>query len=153
MHNIILILDNIRSLQNIGSIFRTAAGFGITKIYLCGISGQPPRKEIHKTALGAETKVPWNYYSHTADAISDLKKSGFEIAALEITNQAIPISEFKFEKPLALVVGNEVDGVGEDILKLCDHQLMIPITNKIRSLNVSIATAIAVYELRRSWNA
>jgi len=151
MPDLILLLDNIRSLQNVGAIFRTAAGFGVKKIILCGITGTPPRKEIAKTALGAELKIEWEHVDNLQFEMKKLKNAGYKFAALEITPTAIPIQNYHIPDGtrIALIVGNEVEGVNSDILRSSDVHLMIPMTNKIRSFNVAAATAVALYELTR----
>ncbi len=123
---IVLILDNIRSLYNVGAIFRTADGLGVSKIYLVGITPVPPRKEIHKTALGAETRVPFEYSDSLATLIPQVKTQGFTVAALEITPSAISLSEYEPTFPLALIVGHEREGVGQSGLNQADIHLQIP---------------------------
>lgn len=147
---IVLILDNIRSMYNVGAIFRTADGLGVSKIYLTGITPTPPRKEIHKTALGAESRVPWEYSEKLQAPISKLQKEGFVIAALEITPAAISIQNYPISHiaPMALILGHERDGVASDALELADVHLMIPMTGNIKSFNVSTAAAIALWQLR-----
>lgn len=149
--NIILFLDNIRSLQNVGAIFRSAAGFGVQKIILSGITGTPPRKEISKTALGAELETKWEHADNLQFEILNLKKEGFTVAALEITPTAIPIQNYLISPipHIALIVGNEVEGINSETLSMADIHLMINMTNKIRSFNVATATAVALYELTK----
>jgi len=142
-----LILDNIRSRENVGSIFRTADAVGVKKIYLCGTSPTPPHEKISKTALGAENYVPWEYRRNTWQVITDLKKMGVNIVALEQTKDSQNIFKFKSQFPLALVVGNEVKGISPRILKYCDKKISIPMYGKKESLNVSVATGIAVYQI------
>lgn len=151
---IYLILDNIRSRENVGSIFRTADAAGVSKIYLCGITPTPPHDKISKTALGAENWVPWEYRRNTWQVIAELKKSRIMIIALEQTKNSKDIFKFKQkflpagrQVRLALVVGNEVNGISLKILKYCDKKISIPMYGKKESLNVSVATGIAVYEL------
>jgi tRNA G18 (ribose-2'-O)-methylase SpoU len=147
---IYLILQNIRSLYNIGSIFRCADAFGVKKIYLCGYSGFPVEKQlakIAKTALGAEKTIPWEHYWQTASVIKKLKKQKVKIIALELTKKATPIFKFKPQFPLVLVVGNEVIGISKNILKLADQTIYIPMYGQKESLNVAIATGISLCSL------
>ena len=146
---IYLILQNIRSLFNIGSIFRSADAFNIDKIYLCGYSGYPQDKQmakIAKTALGAEKSIPWEHHWQTASLIKKLKRQGIQIVALELTKKAISLKKFQPQYPLALIVGNEVLGVTKPILKLADKHIYIPMHGQKESLNVAIAASIAIYD-------
>lgn len=149
-HELILILDSIRSLYNVGAIFRLADGLGVSKLYLCGITPTPPRKEIHKTALGAETRIPWEHVKDGRGLMSDLKSEGYTVAALEITPEAIPIHHYRPTFPLALIVGHEREGVGKMALDCADVHLKIPMSGSVKSLNVATAGAIAVWQLRPS---
>ena len=142
-----LILDNIRSRENVGSIFRTADAAGVSKIYLCGITPTPPHEKISKTALGAEVYVPGEYYRQTWRLLANLKKEGIKTIALERTKNSVNIFKFKPKFPLALVLGNEVQGLSPKILKYCDKKISIPMYGKKESLNVAVATGIAVYQL------
>ena len=144
---IYILLNNIRSLHNVGSIFRTSDGAGVKKIFLCGQTGYPPREEISKTALGAEECVPWEYYIDPIDCVKKLKKMGVRITALEQEMNSVDYRKFKPKYPVCLVVGHEIDGVSDKILKLCDDVIEIPMKGKKQSLNVSVAFGIAVYEL------
>lgn len=147
---IYLILQNIRSLFNIGSIFRSADAFKISKIYLCGYSGYPQEKQMNKiakTALGAEKTVPWEHCWQTAALIKRLRRQGVQIVALELTKQALPLKKFQPRYPLGLIVGNEVLGVTKPILKFADKHLYIPMHGQKESLNVAIAASIAMYDL------
>ncbi len=146
---LILILDNIRSRENVGSIFRTADAFGVGKIYLCGITPIPPHDKISKSALGADEFVPWEYFKRTIDVVKRLKKGGIKIIALEQSTRSIKIEELGRVGEVALVVGNEVNGVGNSVLKLCDQIIEIPMYGKKESLNVSVATGIALYEITK----
>ncbi|MBI5621764.1 RNA methyltransferase [Candidatus Falkowbacteria bacterium] len=141
------ILQNIRSLYNVGSLFRSADGLGVDKIFLCGYTGTPPRKEISKTALGAETTVPWEHHHQTARLIKQLKKDGVQIVALELTKGAVDLKTFKPKFPLAIILGNEVLGITPAILKLADAVVQIPMRGGKESLNVSVAGGIAGYIL------
>ncbi len=148
----VIILENIRSLHNVGSVLRTADGSGWDKVYLCGYTGCPPDRRIEKVSLGAEEFVVWERYDSVVELVQKLKKDGFEVCALEQTQKAENIFEALFEKDVALVVGNEVDGVEAETLKKCDRHLEIPMYGKKASLNVSIATGIAMYEIGRKLN-
>lgn len=147
-----VILDNIRSRENVGSIFRTADGAGVAKIYLCGITPQPPHGKISKTALGAETLVPWEYHKQTWQLLKKLRANGKLLVALEQTKDSINI--FKLgsivHRPLALVIGNEVKGIGPKILKYCDKKISIPMYGKKESLNVAVAAGVALYSILHS---
>lgn len=142
-----VLLNNIRSLHNVGSIFRTSDGAGVKKIFLTGQTGYPPREEISKTALGAEECVPWEYYIDPLDCIKKLKKDGVNIVALEQTEKSVDYLKFKPEYPLCLVVGHEIEGVQKKILSLCDSCIEIPMRGKKQSLNVSVAFGIVAYGL------
>lgn len=142
-----LICQNIRSLYNVGSMFRSADALGIDRVFLCGFSGYPPRKEISKTALGAELTVPWERHWQTHEVIKQLKKIGFQIVALELVAKSQPINRFKPKFPLALVVGNEKQGVSKKVLSMCDKKIYIPMQGEKESLNVSVAAGIAMYNL------
>ena len=144
---IYLICQNIRSLFNVGSIFRTADTFGVKKIYLCGITGQPPNPKIAKVALGAENSVPWEYSRNTVGIIKKLKSAGVQIVALEQSKKSIPINKFRPRYPVALVIGNEVSGVSPPILKISDQIIEIPMLGAKESLNVVQAMAIGLYVL------
>lgn len=145
--NFYLICDNIRSLENIGSIFRTADALSVTKIYLCGICGKPPHHKISKTALGAEETVPFEYYKQTWRLINKLKKDKINIIALEQNKRAIDILKFKPIFPMALIVGNEVEGISKNILDKCDEIIFLPMHGKKESLNVSVAFGVAGYHI------
>ncbi len=146
---IVLVLDNVRSLNNVGSAFRTADAFRIEKIYLCGITGTPPHRDIQKTALGATESVEWEYCPSTKDALVWLKNSGYQLCALEQVSNSKKLNEFFPEKKQkhALIFGNEVFGVEEEVLKACDHVLEIPQLGTKHSLNISVSLGIAVWDL------
>lgn len=149
---IALVLDNVRSMHNIGAAFRIGDAFLLEKIYLCGITAHPPHREIHKTALGAEDTVAWEYIPHTAALLPSLKAKGYVIAALEQTDQSITLQNYsppQFHKH-ALVFGNEVFGISEEALALCDVALEIPQYGTKHSLNVSVSMGIAVWEVTKS---
>ncbi|HLC75775.1 MAG TPA: RNA methyltransferase [Candidatus Peribacterales bacterium] len=139
-----VIAHNIRSLWNVGSLFRTCDGFGVTKLYLTGYTGRPPRKEITKTALGAEEFVPWEHVDEPMNIVEDLKKNGYVIVSLEQTDQSSSIYEFKPTFPLCLILGNEIAGVRDDLLIKSDAIVEIPMQGKKESLNVAVAAGIAL---------
>jgi tRNA G18 (ribose-2'-O)-methylase SpoU len=143
-----LIGQNIRSLYNVGSIFRNADAFGVDRIFLGGFTGYPPRKEISKTALGAELSVPWERHWQTHEVVRQLKQAGFQIVALELTKRSLPLNKFKPRFPLALIVGNEKQGVSAKVLKMCDQRIYIPMQGIKESLNVAVACGVALYQLR-----
>ena len=157
--SIYLALYNLRSLYNVGAIFRSADAFGIKKIFLCGITAYPPRRQmekIAKTALGAEKSVPWEYCRQTSRLIKKLKSQGVKIIALEnnIKNNIkaineLSLSDYKPEFPLVLIVGNEVNGINKKILALSDETVYIPMKGKKESLNAAIAAAIVMYQLTK----
>lgn len=140
-----VICDNIRSLENIGSIFRTADALGVSKIFLCGISGFPPNHKISKTALGAEKNIPFEHCRQVGRLIDRLKKDKINIIALEQSKKSIDYIKFKPKFPLALIVGNEVKGISLKILKKCNKIIYLPMRGKKESLNVSVAFGVAGY--------
>lgn len=146
---IVLVLDNVRSLNNVGSAFRTADAFRIEKIYLCGITGTPPHRDIQKTALGATESVEWEYCLNTLEAVDKLKNAGYQISALEQVDNSKMLNDFLPERgqKYALIFGNEVFGVEEEVLKACDHILEIPQLGTKHSLNISVSLGIAVWDL------
>lgn len=148
---LIVILDNIRSLNNIGSVFRTSDAFRIQSICLCGITATPPNVEIHKTALGAEDSVNWNYYTDTKDAIIELKKNGFTICATEQAENSIMLEDLLLDKTkkYAIVLGNEVKGVSQEVVDICHCCIEIPQFGTKHSLNVSVAAGIVIWEFFR----
>lgn len=148
MKDFYVICDNIRSLENIGSVFRTADALGVTKIFLCGISGVPPQHKITKTALGAERAVPFEYYKQIWRLVEKLKKQHIFIVALEQSKKSILYTKFKPKFPLALVIGNEVKGISKKVLELSDKIIYLPMHGKKESLNVSVAFGVAGYHIR-----
>lgn len=146
---IIVVVDNVRSLNNIGSLFRTADGFGLQGIVLCGISATPPSPEIHKTALGAEDSVDWRYFPETIEAIDWLKEAGYTICCLEQVEGSTMLQEFRREpgKKYALVIGNEVDGVDPAVVDRSDIFLEIPQRGTKHSLNVTISAGVALWQM------
>lgn len=146
---VILVLDNIRSMHNVGSVFRTADAFLAEAIYLCGYSPQPPHRDIHKTALGSTDTVSWKYFPSAAEAAATLRAQGYLIAAVEQVENSVPLQAFMPDRKLALVFGNEVEGVGENVLEHCDCFIEIPQFGMKHSLNVSVAAGIVLWELVR----
>lgn len=146
---IIIVLDDIRSLHNIGSVFRTSDAFLVEKIYLCGITAVPPNKEIHKTALGATETVAWEYEKDVLSVIEKLKKENISVFAIEQVENAIFLNDFKIEKDkkYALVFGNEVFGVNQKAIELCDGSIEIPQLGTKHSLNISVSTGIVIWDL------
>jgi 2-amino-4-hydroxy-6-hydroxymethyldihydropteridine diphosphokinase len=146
---IAVVLDNIRSLNNIGSIFRTSDAFMVDRVVLCGISATPPSPEIHKTALGAEQSVDWQYFPTTAEAVAALRADGWSICCLEQVHGSISLEQYspKPGEKIALIAGNEVNGVDADIVAACDFYLEIPQAGTKHSLNVAVSTAIALWHL------
>lgn len=145
---IVVVLDNVRSLNNIGSIFRTSDAFLIKAIYLCGISATPPHKEIHKTALGAEDSVHWKYFEDTREAIRSLKSEGYQLVAVEQTANSISLEQFPIESETryALVFGNEVKGIQQEVVNECDQSVEIPQFGTKHSFNVSVSAGIVLWE-------
>lgn len=148
MQDVYLIVDRIRSLYNVGSLFRTADAFAVKKIFLCGYTGIPPRKEISKVALGAEKIVPWEKRGQTWKLVEELKEQGIHTVALEQTKNAATIKKWKPKFPIAVVVGNEVGGVTRGVLERVDKVIEIPMLGAKESLNVSVAAGVVLYHLR-----
>lgn len=153
---LILVLDDIRSLHNIGSVFRTADAFLIEKIYLCGITATPPNKEINKTALGATDTVAWEHNENVLEVIENLKKEAITVLAIEQVESAAFLQDFKVEdgKKYALVFGNEVYGVSQEAVAICDGCIEIPQLGTKHSLNISVSAGIVVWDLfkKMKWN-
>ena len=147
-----IICHNIRSLYNIGTMFRTADALGVDQLFLTGYSGQPPRKEISKVALGAEESVPWAHYKSISYLIKKLKKEGVSIVALETGDKAINYLDFKPKFPMALIVGNEVRGLSPGVIKNADQTIYLPMRGIKESLNVGVAMAVAGYQIVRFKN-
>ena len=149
-NKIILVLDNIRSLNNVGSAFRTADAFLIEAIYLCGVTGTPPKPEIEKTALGATETVTWKYFKTTQEAFDDLKSKNYFIVSIEQAKNSILLNQFKKStQPLALVFGNEVYGVDQEIINQSDACIEIPQFGTKHSFNVSVSMGIVLWEMLR----
>ena len=148
---IVAIADDVRSLHNIGALFRTSDGAHIEFLFLCGISGTPPRSEIRKTSLGAEDSVPWSYIKDAAPLITDLKARGYQIVALEHTDNSADYRQADYRFPLCLIVGNEYNGIQDRLVAMADMAVEIPMLGVKQSLNVSVAYGIAVYEILSRW--
>ncbi len=148
-NKIIVVLDNVRSQHNIGSVFRSCDAFLVEAIYLCGICATPPNQEIHKTALGAEKTVNWKYFENTEDAVRELISSGYIPVAIEQTEKSIMLDEAEFEKDkaYALIFGNEVKGVGQAVIDMCESTLEIPQFGTKHSFNISVCAGIVLWEV------
>lgn len=142
-----VVLDNVRSLNNIGSIFRTCDGFAVERLILCGISQTPPSPEIHKTALGAEDSVAWEYFPSTLDAVDKLHEEGYTVCALEQVEGSVSLEEFEVDRSrkYAFIAGNEVDGVDQAVVDRCHLCLEIPQAGTKHSLNVAVSTALTIW--------
>ena len=147
---VVVVLDNIRSAHNVGSVFRTADAFGIDKIYLCGICACPPSAEIHKSALGAEQSVPWEHSDDTVAALRSLREQGYTLVSVEQSEDSVNLDAFVREpgRKYAVVFGNEVDGVQQDAVDLSDIVLEIPQWGTKHSLNVSVAVGVVLWHFR-----
>ncbi len=148
---LIVVLDHVRSLYNVGSVFRSCDAFRVTSVYLCGITATPPQVEIHKTALGAEDSVDWAYYERTQEAVEHLKAAGYEVWAVEQVEGSVMLQDFRpdKEKKYAIILGNEVKGVQQEVVDLCDGCIEIPQFGTKHSLNVSVTAGILVWEFAR----
>ena len=145
----VVVLDNVRSANNVGSVFRTSDAFLIESIYLCGITSTPPNKEISKTALGATESVEWKYFEDTHEAVLYLKKNNYKVIALEQTEKSISLADFKVNKDnkYALIFGNEVKGVEQSIIDICDSVIEIPQFGTKHSFNICVSAGITLWEL------
>jgi len=151
----VIVLDNVRSHYNVGSVFRTADAFLTKKIFLCGITAKPPHREIQKTALGATESVEWSYYKSTTDAIMELKAEGYRIIGIEQTEGSINLQNVVLEKDkeYALVFGHEVNGVSQEVIDLCDICVDIPQFGIKHSFNIAVSAGIVLWELNRKLNS
>ena len=145
---VVIVLDSVRSLHNVGSIFRTSDGFSVEKIYLCGITGQPPHREIEKTALGATQAIDWSYHDNITAAVSDLRKDGYRIIAIEQAKNSIQLHEFRplSDHKYALIFGNEVNGVSEEAMAQIDDCIEIPQFGTKHSFNIVISAGIVLWD-------
>jgi tRNA G18 (ribose-2'-O)-methylase SpoU len=148
-----ILLDNVRSMYNVGSFFRTADGAGIERLLLSGITARPPKNAITKTALGAEARVPWESVDSALAAINKLRATGYEIAAVETSTRAIDIFEWQPRFPVCMLFGHEVEGLASALLEQCDTHIRIPMLGLKHSLNVASAGAVVMYELLRKYRA
>src|SRR3954453_15068137 len=148
-----ILLDNIRSMYNVGSFFRTGDGAGIEQLILCGITARPPHKGVAKTALGAEARVPWRSAENSLEALQALRNSGHEVAAIETSNRAVDIFDWHPRFPVCVVFGHEVNGLEHHLLEACDSHVRIPMLGLKHSLNVASAGAIVIYELLRKYRS
>lgn len=145
-NNMFALLDNVRSLYNVGSVFRTSDAVLLKKLFLCGITGHPPRKEISKTALGAEDIVPWEYQDDSVEVIKKLKKKGVAIVAVEIAHDSVPYNKAQYPFPVCFVFGHEVEGISEEVMDLVDVAVYVPMLGRANSLNISTCYGIIVYD-------
>jgi 23S rRNA (guanosine2251-2'-O)-methyltransferase len=150
---VILVLDNIRSALNVGSAFRTADAFALEKIYLCGITATPPHREILKTAIGATESIEWEHEKETATVVTHLKNQGYKVWAVEQTDERTWLQDFNWrsEQKLALVFGNEVSGVSDEVMPLVDGALEVPQFGTKHSLNISVCVGVVCWELFKQW--
>lgn len=146
-----ILLDNVRSMYNVGAFFRTADGAGIERLLLSGITARPPMNAIHKTALGSEERVPWKGVDDSARALCELRASGYEIAAIETSASAVDLFDWRPQFPVCVVFGHEVEGLAASLLAACDTHVRIPMLGVKHSLNVASAGAIVMYELLRKY--
>lgn len=144
-----VVLDDVRSMYNVGSVFRTADSFRLEKIMLCGITACPPHPEIHKTALGAELSMEWKKWENTIEAVNKLHEEGYEVYALEQVEHSVPLQNFKVKhgKKYALILGNEVKGVSQEAVNICDGAIEIPQFGTKHSMNVSVSGGIAIWQI------
>lgn len=152
---LIVVLDNVRSLHNVGAVFRTADAFRITEIYLCGITATPPQNEIHKTALGAEECVDWKYFNNTTEAVKQLISKGVKTFSVEQAEGSTTLQNIKINKQqtYAIILGNEVKGVQQEVVNLCEACIEIPQYGTKHSINVSVAAGIVMWEIaKQMWN-
>ena len=148
-----ILVENVRSVHNIGSIFRTADGFGAEMIYLTGYTAYPPRKDLSKTALGAEEVVPWQHFDNPIDAAKTIIKEGISLVLIEQTKISKSIYDISWQFPLCFIIGNEVDGVSEELSSMCQIHAEIPMRGIKQSLNVSVATGIVGYEFSKIYSS
>ena len=146
-----MLLDNVRSMYNVGAFFRTADGAGIERLYLSGITARPPKKQLSKTALGAEERVPWLPSENPFETVRTLRINGYEIAAIETSVHAVDLFDWKPRFPVCVLFGHEVDGLPPALLDLCDTHVRLPMLGLKHSLNVASAGAIVMYELLRKY--
>jgi 23S rRNA (guanosine2251-2'-O)-methyltransferase len=146
-----VLLDDVRSLYNVGAFFRTCDGAGVEKLYLCGITGHPPKRAISKTALGAEEVLPWEHSWHPVEVAAGLRSRGFELAAIETSSRAVDLFDWQPRFPVCVVFGHEVEGVRPELSELSDTHVRIPMFGRKHSLNVATAGGVILYELLRKF--
>jgi len=146
-----ILLNDVRSLYNVGAFFRTADAAGCEKLLLCGITGRPPKAGITKTALGSEESVPWEHHADAATEVKHLRENNYEIAAIETSVHAVDLFDWQPRFPVAILFGHEVDGLGHGLLDLCDTYVRIPMLGRKHSLNVATAGGVVIYELLRKY--
>ena len=150
---ITIILDNVRSALNVGSVFRTSDAFLIEKIILCGITATPPNKEIRKAALGSTDSVNWKYVKNTTEAVQQLSKEGYHVVAIEQARKSTLLNKFELpKKPIAIILGNEVNGVSQEVIDICDEVIEIQQFGTKHSLNVSVTTGIVIWKIWEKMN-
>ena len=154
-HPLVVVLDSVRSMSNVGSIFRTCDGFAVEKLFLCGITAQPPHKEITKTALGATESVNWEYRQDVVELVNQLKNDHYKVFLIEQTDNSIMLDQYQYQPQdkIAIVLGNEVFGVDEKLLSLCDGVIEIPQYGTKHSFNVTIAGGIVIWEMVKQMNS
>jgi len=145
---VVVVLDNVRSMHNVGSIFRTCDGFAVEQVCLCGITSQPPHREIEKTALGATQSINWTYYADPLQAVEQLRKDGYQIIAIEQAEKSIMLNEFEADatKKYALIFGNEVNGVSDEVMKVIDACIEIPQFGTKHSFNIVVSAGIVLWD-------
>lgn len=148
---LVVVLDEVRSLYNVGSVFRSSDAFAVSAVYLCGITAVPPHPEIHKTALGAEDSVDWKYFKYTQDAVNELKSEGYEVLSVEQVEHSTLLQHIDLDanKKYAIILGNEVKGVQQEVVNMCDGCIEIPQFGTKHSLNVSVTAGILIWEFAR----
>ena len=144
-NEIYAILDNVRSLHNVGAIFRSADAVMMAKLYLCGITGCPPRKEINKTALGAEEIVPWEQKDEAVEAVREMKRKGVKVVAVELAEGSLAYDEMKIDGPVCFVFGHEVEGISDEVMEECDMAVELPMLGRANSLNVATCFGVVMY--------
>jgi tRNA G18 (ribose-2'-O)-methylase SpoU len=150
---VVVLLDNVRSLYNVGAFFRTADAAAVGKLYLCGITGRPPKSAITKTALGAEESVAWEHHQDPLELAGKLRSAGFELAAVETSTHAADLFDWQPRFPVCVAFGHEVDGVRLELAQRCDTHVRIPMLGRKHSLNVATAGGVVLYELLRKWRS
>lgn len=149
---IVAVLDNVRSMLNVGSVFRTSDAFKLDRIYLCGITAKPPHRDITKTAIGAEQSVAWVHKPTTVETVKELKQEGYTIYGVEQTDTSVSLNQFDFtsNEKRCFIFGNEVDGVDQEVVQLCDHLIEIPQMGTKHSLNISVCAGVVLWEASKA---